>query len=100
MKDAIKTPDELPCAVCGERLENYMAGEGVQPSGGTEFITHGHYGSATFDPMDGTFLSIVICDECLRFAGASNRVFHGVNNAPPSPPPPRHIFTQWKPPGK
>lgn len=34
--------------------------------GGTAFRIYGHYGSTVFDPMDGSSLEIVICDECLE----------------------------------
>lgn len=39
--------------------------EGVQPSGGVAFLSYGHYGSRTFDPMDGSFIELVICDSCI-----------------------------------
>jgi hypothetical protein len=36
-----------------------------QPYDGLAFQSQGHYGSTVFDPMDGTYLEINICDECL-----------------------------------
>ena len=33
--------------------------------GGVSFHTHGNYGSTVFDPMNGTYLEIYICDDCL-----------------------------------
>lgn len=60
----------LHCIVCGTWLKNYGGPGQNQPSAGTAFFTHGHYGSTAFDPMDGTFLEINICDPCLvRRAG-------------------------------
>jgi hypothetical protein len=37
----------------------------VHPMGGLHFRTHGHYGSTIFDPMDGSYLDIAICDGCV-----------------------------------
>lgn len=57
------------CFKCGQRLENLSASFGnlgFQPLGGTCFGTYGHYGSTVFDPVDGSKLEIVICDECLE----------------------------------
>lgn len=33
--------------------------------GGVSFHTHGNYGSEVFDPMNGTYLEIYVCDDCL-----------------------------------
>lgn len=53
------------CIRCGKKLEDIMeGGQSVQPSGGIAFVTHGHYGSTVFDPMDGSWCEIVVCDEC------------------------------------
>ena len=32
---------------------------------GVAFASYGHYGTAYFDPMDGSKIEIVICDPCL-----------------------------------
>lgn len=56
---------KLPCFVCGSQLENIAEGDGNQPMRGTEFTTHGHYGSTVFDPMDGSFMRLNVCDTCL-----------------------------------
>ncbi len=40
--------------------------EGNQPQRGLEFISYGHYGSTVFDPMNGSYLVINICDVCLE----------------------------------
>jgi len=56
----------LPCIACGRELENVTADSAVnQPYTGTAFISHGHYGSTAFDPMNGHFLEINVCDACL-----------------------------------
>lgn len=46
------------------------------PSGGLVVTSHGSYGSAVFDPMDGgaTHLELYVCDLCLAAKAAS--VFH------------------------
>lgn len=67
----------LPCFVCKKDLPNLMEGKGNQPNGGVEFTTHGHYGSREFDPMDGTFLAINVCDECLCAAKTAGAVLRG-----------------------
>lgn len=62
----------LDCIVCGKVLESAMPDDvpygGNQPSGGTAFQTHGHYGSTVFDPMNGFYLEITVCDACLADA--------------------------------
>lgn len=71
------TPEQrldLPCIVCGRTLENATRmpdGTGLnynQPSEGLAFRSHGAYGSTAFDPMDGHYLEINICDTCLLIA--------------------------------
>lgn len=60
----------LNCIVCGEHVENEGDEGQNHPHAATAFMTHGHYGSTAFDPMDGTFLEINVCDPCLvRRAG-------------------------------
>ena len=74
----------LPCIVCGKELEHVFKtkrhqSSPNQPSGGTTFSSHGHYGSTVWDPMsmDGLeTLEINICDECLLAAGRAQRVLH------------------------
>jgi hypothetical protein len=70
----------LPCLVCdkdlpsiyGEKHEEY--GGINQPYGGVTFSTHGHFGSAAFDPDDGTTIEVNICDDCLKKAGEKHQV--------------------------
>lgn len=65
---------DLPCIRCGKELENATRssdGETLnqnQPSEGLAFRSHGAYGSTVFDPMDGHYLEINICDTCLLIA--------------------------------
>jgi hypothetical protein len=68
-----KQMDSPPCIVCGGTLEN-IDREGNQPNRALEFTTQGHYGSAAFDPMDGSGLAINVCDTCLTVAKAKERV--------------------------
>jgi len=41
---------------------------------GVEFVARGHYGSAVFDPQDGSKMIANICDECLKKAKKLKRV--------------------------
>ena len=52
----------MECIVCDKSLDKIID---FQPSGGLHFFTYGHYGSAVFDPMDGSTLNIFVCDNCL-----------------------------------
>ena len=62
-----ETRSHLTCIKCCRELVN-LTPKGVQPNGGLAFHSYGHYGSAYFDPMDGTCIQIAVCDECLEFA--------------------------------
>jgi hypothetical protein len=67
----------LPCIVCGyepEPVDHDRHEDNNQPYGATAFTSHGHYGSTVFDPMDGQYLEINICDTCLRRGATSSRV--------------------------
>jgi hypothetical protein len=58
---------KLNCIICAAELENFDLSEiTVHPICGTVFRTYGHYGSTVFDPMDASYLEIVVCDECLN----------------------------------
>ena len=68
------------CIVCNAEVENwdgvYPDNESqIHPIGGTVFRTYGHYGSTVFDPMDASYLEIVVCDTCL--ASRMNRTYGG-----------------------
>lgn len=70
------------CIVCNTEVENwdiaYPEGDSqVHPIDGTAFRTYGHYGSSVFDPMDSSYLDIVVCDPCLR--SRMERTYSGVN---------------------
>lgn len=70
--------DAIPCIRCDKPLQNVDPEwvSGNQPYEGTAFHTHGHYGSTIFDPMDGTYLEINVCDECLKALQGTGKVFH------------------------
>lgn len=72
---------KINCIVCAADVENWDIAhpdeDVVQPIGGTVFRTYGHYGSTVFDPIDGSFLDIVICDECLK--SRLDRAYPGMN---------------------
>jgi hypothetical protein len=55
------------CIRCEAELPN-LDQCGNQPGGGLEFLSQGHYGTTVFDPMDGTFIAINVCDKCLAAA--------------------------------
>lgn len=55
----------LPCIACGRELRNVLDSVTNQPHNGTTFQSLGHYGSTAFDPMDGHYLEINVCDSCL-----------------------------------
>lgn len=69
------------CIVCAADVENWDAAhpdkDVVHPIGGTVFRTYGHYGSSVFDPMDASYLEIVVCDQCLNSRLA--HTYEGVN---------------------
>ena len=70
------------CIVCDVEVENwdeaYPEDEPqVHPIDGTVFRTYGHYGSTVFDPMDASYLEVVVCDKCLK--SKIDRTYRGVN---------------------
>lgn len=84
----------VPCLVCNKVLDNVMEDAENQPYEGTSFETHGHYGSTSFDPMNGSLLEINICDECLTQAGKNGKVLwrREANALVGAPPWPTSIF--------
>lgn len=68
---------ECVCIVCRTRLGNIMDERGFQPDLGLAFVTYGHYGSTVFDPMDGSFLEVAICDQCVSTALSSGIIREG-----------------------
>lgn len=73
--DGERSVSKLECIVCKKQLENIMEERGVQPDSGLSFLTYGHYGSTVFDPMDGSFIEIVVCDDCVQSAIDNGRVY-------------------------
>ena len=70
------------CIICEKETPNsdYMYPEGkaeFHPSDGTQFRSYGHYGSTVFDPMDGSYVDIVICNSCLE--GHKEKFMYKVN---------------------
>lgn len=57
--------EQLICIKCGEGMEDLYSPHG-QPSGGLAFYSYGDYGSTFFDPMDGSYMTIFVCDTCLE----------------------------------
>lgn len=71
----------LPCIVCEKPLKNVFSEESENhPSEGTTFTSEGHYGSTAWDPMDGQYIEINICDECL--VKKADAVYQGRNRKP------------------
>jgi hypothetical protein len=70
----------INCIVCDAEVDNWDAAYPetstvVHPIGGTVFRTYGHYGSSVFDPMDASYLEVVVCDPCLK--DRLNRTYTG-----------------------
>lgn len=78
----------LPCIVCKTSLRPVfdgvagMVGDTNQPSDGLAFSTPGAYGSTVFDPMNGEYIEINVCDECLKAAAAEEAVLWNVRSVP------------------
>ncbi len=57
---------KLRCIVCdGGLLPAFEELNSVQPTQGVMCHTHGNYGSTAFDPLDGSYLLFLVCDDCL-----------------------------------
>ena len=85
----MKPDPTLPCIVCMEPLKNIFPAKSPatgedwdqinQPDSGITFATYGQYGTTVFDPMDGSFLEINICDDCVKEREAQGGfILHGV----------------------
>lgn len=68
-----------PCVICGKEFES--AGDSM-PYKGTMFYSDGNYGSTVYDPMDGSYIRINLCDPCLIEAGSKGRVIAGRSTRP------------------
>lgn len=66
--------EALPCIVCSQTLMNVNRHVTNQPHGGTTFYSHGHFGSTVFDPFDGTYLEVNLCDRCLELGAERGHV--------------------------
>jgi len=69
--------DALQCFKCGVQLRRAVDDNEAQPDEGVMFSASGNYGSTVFDPMDGSYLLINICDRCVAEAGEQGRVLVG-----------------------
>ena len=69
--------EALPCAVCGAAVENMDDTYANSPYAATAFQTHGHYGSTIFDPMNGSYLELNVCDSCVRRLGEEGKILLG-----------------------
>ena len=74
-------PHEIKCVRCEKALQNIQPNIGFQPDDGLAFYTNGHYGSTFFDPMDGSYLEIAVCDPCAKRLSERGFVF-GPNGTP------------------
>lgn len=72
----------VPCIVCGKALENVFEDSENQPSEGCVFSSHGQFGSRVWDPMDGQYLEVNICDECLVKKANEGCVLQGRDRRP------------------
>lgn len=68
----------VPCIVCDRILEEAIPDSINQPYKATTFSTKGHYGSTFFDPMDGSYLEINVCDVCLERAKSDEKIVYCV----------------------
>jgi hypothetical protein len=62
----------LPCIICGFQPAPVFNGEyspddkEIQPAEAVMFTSKGNYGSKYFDPLDGSYLVLNICDSCVE----------------------------------
>lgn len=72
-----ETGTKVTCLKCEQALESLLPdSQGHQPIRGLAFKTRGHYGSTYFDPMDGTYLELSVCDKCVRNADRKGYIYH------------------------
>lgn len=79
MSESVERPylgKAVPCAVCGMELQGQEHSEN-QAVEGLYFRSFGAYGTTVFDPMDGHFIEINVCDECLRYIIEEGSVLQG-----------------------
>ena len=68
-------PKPLTCIVCDYQPVEAMNNTTNHPYKATAFTSRGHYGSTFFDPMDGSYIEINVCDECLVKAQAKGQIY-------------------------
>ena len=69
----------LPCLCCDKKLESSIPNNLNiinQPNNANIFKSYGHYGSDLFDPMNGEYLEINICSECLEKCRVKGAILH------------------------
>ena len=76
----------VPCIVCKKQLEQMDSGSENHADDANEFRAVGQYGSTVFDPMDGSYVAVNVCDGCLKSAGRSGMVLTGQHGGQPSRP--------------
>ena len=74
--------EALPCVRCDSPLENVFDDAENQPHAGLAFTSAGHYGGTLFDPMDGSYIEISLCDKCLAKMRDAGRVLYGRKSKP------------------
>lgn len=67
--------NRVTCIRCEKQMRNFLDDGRHQPDDGLAFFTQGHYGSTFFDPMDGGYLELSICDECVAWADEHGYVY-------------------------
>lgn len=77
---SIEKWQNLNCFRCDVALEDAIPGTEEhpvenQPYKGTVFVATGQYGSTAWDPFNGDWLELNICDDCLT--SLPSRVLHG-----------------------
>lgn len=82
MDNEEQQPPPLPCIVCGFQPKNAFGRHARpqdinQPYQAIVFTSHGQYGSTLFDEMDGSFLELNVCDDCVKAAAVQQRVLIG-----------------------
>jgi hypothetical protein len=85
----------IPCFVCGEHLTEVGEEDINHPSGGLVLNSFGHYGTTVFDPMDGSWLELNICDECIKLNAARGRILVASPRPQRLAPPPNYRI--WSP---
>lgn len=64
----------VPCIVCKKALNSVPSGSHNHADNANSFRATGQYGSTVFDPVDGSYLEVNICDPCIVDAAKSGLV--------------------------